>query len=109
MHVPKDCSFALYENERLVLRRAPCLHLGEGMPQVSAYLRRRGHRFSRGQIMGRLTAAAGQHFLLQVPALGKIFLYLVVVVFLGALLGTTLLLDAARDARFSLPIVISVV
>ena len=37
--------------------------------------------------MGRLTPGARQHFLLEVPALGKIFLYLVVVVFLRALLA----------------------
>ena len=35
MYVPKDCSLALNKDERFVLRRAPCLHLGEGMPQVS--------------------------------------------------------------------------
>jgi hypothetical protein len=34
--------------------------------------------------MGRLTRAARQHFLSEVPALGKILLYLVVVVLLGA-------------------------
>ena len=34
MDVSKDCSLALNEHERFVLRRAPCLHLGEGMPQV---------------------------------------------------------------------------
>jgi membrane protease YdiL (CAAX protease family) len=37
--------------------------------------------------MARLTRAALQHFLFEVPALGKILLYLVVVVLLGALLA----------------------
>ncbi|HEY5705364.1 MAG TPA: CPBP family intramembrane glutamic endopeptidase [Terrimicrobiaceae bacterium] len=37
--------------------------------------------------MQRLTLAALQHFLFQVPALGKILLYLVVVVLLGALVA----------------------
>jgi len=37
--------------------------------------------------MGRLTQAARQHFLFEVPALGKILLYLVIVVLLGAVLA----------------------
>ena len=41
----------------------------------------------RVEIMARLTPAARQHSLFGVPALGKIVLYLVVVVFLGAVLA----------------------
>jgi CAAX protease family protein len=37
--------------------------------------------------MGRLTRLARQHFLFEVPALGKILLYLLVVVLLGAILS----------------------
>ncbi len=37
--------------------------------------------------MGRLTQPARQHFLFEVPALGKILLYLLVVVLLGAILS----------------------
>ena len=37
--------------------------------------------------MGRLTPKARQHFLFEVPALGKILLYLITVVLLGALLA----------------------
>src|SRR5262245_54342927 len=52
--------------------------------------------------MGRLTQPARQHFLFEVPALGKIFLYLIVVVLLGAMLSPPIywMLHEAVDFPF---------
>ena len=52
--------------------------------------------------MGRLTQTARQHFLFEVPALGKILLYLVVVVLLGAILSPPIywMLHPAMDFPF---------
>ena len=52
--------------------------------------------------MGRLTHPARQHFLFEVPALGKILLYLVVVVLLGAILSPPIywMLHPAVDFPF---------
>ena len=52
--------------------------------------------------MGRLTQSARQHFLFEVPALGKILLYLVVVVLFGAILSPPIywMLHPAVDFPF---------
>ena len=100
--VPKDRALALDQHDRFVIGRAPCLHLRKGMPDVPLFSGDEGIVIHMRSIMGRLTQPARQHFLFEVPALGKILLYLVVVVLLGAILSPPIywMLHPAVDFPF---------